>query len=217
MAAEAVEMVIERFTSSACTQAEAGAWLSEQVRHGKLKLLWDDTNPEYPDGLHLTGEGFIYIPSFPGARALDEFDWGAGELRRGLRSPKPVDREGGDIDPLDLRPDELLARYGYGGTFNARDAPEEWVTEELKYRFTVKRASLMAILDTVPVPLDTIQVSLLEAGEFLADRLNVSCQKGLGVIVEAAAAKRIKVYCKPQYKWQGDRIRARVWRRVARG
>ena len=54
----AVEMVMERFKSSACAEAEAGAWLSEQVRHGKLKLLWNDRNPENPYGkaLYLTGE-----------------------------------------------------------------------------------------------------------------------------------------------------------------
>lgn len=145
-------MVMERFKSSACTHPEAWAWLSEQMRHSKLKLLWADANPEYPNGLYLTGEGPIYIPGFPGARALDEFDWGAGELRRVVRAPKPAEEGGDDIDPLSLTPNELLARYGYGATSNARDEPEEWVTEELNYRFAIQRASLVVAIDAVAAP-----------------------------------------------------------------
>ncbi len=217
-AAEAVGMVIDRFNSSACTEAETAAWLSEQVRHGKLRLLWTDGDPAYITGLNLTGEGFIFIPGFPGARALDEFNWSAGELRRRVRYPKPVDREAGETDPSKLTHDELLARYGYGATnYSDEREPKEWVTEALKYRFTVKRASLVAILDTVPVPLGTVRVPLLDAAGVIANRLNVSDQDALDTIVEAAATKRIKVFGTPEYKWQGDRIRPRVWRGIARG
>jgi hypothetical protein len=75
-AAEAVEMVMERFKfkPSGCTEDEACAWLSEQVRIGKLKLLWTDRDPTYLTGLILAGENFAFIPGLPGTRVLDELD-----------------------------------------------------------------------------------------------------------------------------------------------
>jgi hypothetical protein len=225
-AAEAVEMAIERFRPSNCTEAEACAWLSEEVLQRKLKLHWTDTDSECFGSLQLDGEGFISIPRFlPAARtidevgwgaglAIDELDWSAGELRRRVRYPKPGDREGGAIDPFKLTAEELLARYRKLDTL---DEPEEWVTEELKYRFTVRRASLVAILDRASVPLGTVRVALLEAGKVIASRFNLSHQIGLEAIIEAAAAERIEVYGKAQPDWQTDRIDPRVWRRVARG
>ena len=76
----------------------------------------------------------------------------------------------------------------------ARDEPEEWVAEKLTYGFTVKRLSLVAILNTGSVPLGTARVLLSEAGEVIGCRYNVSRRIGLEAIVEAAAAGRIEVY-----------------------
>lgn len=87
---------------------------------------------------------------------------------------------------------------------------KEWVTEELTYSFAVKRASLASALDPVRVP-------LAEAAGIIANHLSVSIEMGLDIIVEAAATKRIRVYGTPEHKWQGDRIRARVWRKIGRG
>jgi hypothetical protein len=242
-AAEAVETVMERFGSSGCTEAEANAWASEQVREGKLKLLWGEKNPEYPygqpNGLFLAGDNSfdgangspIYLPGLPGARALDELDWRAGELRRRVRWPKIVDREGKDVDAAALSDQERQRAFSdILWSEQELDPPadetsplvvtekaerlreyfvKEWVVEEMTYPFTVKRASLAAILDTVRAP-------LVEAADVIADRLKVSSERGLEVIAEAAAIKWIKVYGKPQYPGQRDRIRAAVWRRVLR-
>jgi hypothetical protein len=157
-AAEAVEMVMERFKSSGCTEDEACAWLSEQVRIGKLKLLWTDREPTYLTGLILAGENFAFIPSLPGTRVLDELDWRTGELRRRLRIPQSIYREARGIDPSKLtfdevlaRDRELLARYGCD-IFDVRE-PREWVIEELNYRFALTHASLVAILtEAAPAP-----------------------------------------------------------------
>jgi len=184
-AAEAVGMVMERFKSSACTEGEACGWLSEQVRHSQLKLFWKDMDPKYPNGLYLAGEGFIYISGFPGARAFDEIDWSAGELRRRLRAPKPAARGGGNIDPFKLSADVALARYGYGyravrNEAEPRDEPEEWVTDELTYRFTVKRASLVAIFNAVPEPLsEAAEISLAGSSRRPALRIHLASGAGL--------------------------------------
>jgi hypothetical protein len=248
-AAETVEMVIERFESSGCTKAEAGAWATDQVRKSKLKLLWTEYSPEclygQPNGLYLAGNssfddangGLIYLFSFPGARALDELDWAAGLLRRRVRWPKLVDREGKDIDTATLSDHERQRasadilwyeseHHSPRGATSALDAIEmtgreawaplreyfvkEWVIEELTYPFTIKRASLVAILDPVRVP-------LVEAAGIIANDLDVDIEKGLDTIIEAGATKRIKVYGTPEHKWQGDRIRARVLRKIVRG
>ncbi|MBV9199725.1 MAG: hypothetical protein JOY83_08350 [Alphaproteobacteria bacterium] len=60
-------------------------------------------------------------------------------------------------------------------------------------------------------------VPLWEAARLIAERLNLDHQKALDAIVAAAAAKQIKVYGKPRYDGQEDRIRPRIWRKVARG
>jgi hypothetical protein len=187
-------MVMERFKSSACTEAEVCAWLSEQVRQRKLKLLWTDTDPECMGGLHLTGEGLFAIPRLrPDARTIDELDWSAGELRRRVRYPKPVEHDCGNNDPFKLTPDQLLARYGFRTTDSSdKSEPEDWVITELAYWFTIKRASLVAILDRVAVPLGTVRVALSEAAEVIARRFTVSPQMGLQAIVETAAANGSK-------------------------
>ena len=46
-AAEAVEMVMQRFEQSDCTEAEAGGWLTTQVRDRDLKLAWTDASREH--------------------------------------------------------------------------------------------------------------------------------------------------------------------------
>lgn len=265
--AEAVEMVMERFKSSACTEADARAWLNEQVQQRALKLLWIDRNPEYRSGLYLAQEGFIHIPDFPGARAHDVIDWSTGELRRQLRAPKPVSHEVRSIDPFKLTRDQLLARYGYkspvepaaaggradnvaadkrspldvmadtenelrrkgisGYWFHAighaigpscEGESEEWVTDELIFRFSVRRAPLVVILNRATIPLGTVPVRLLEAAEVVANRFCVCRRMGLDAIAQAAAAGRIEIYGKPQLGRQEDRgIAALFWRRVARG
>src|SRR5437762_13204086 len=120
--AEAVEMVMARFESSGPTEAEACGWLIKQVRDGKLKLSWAETNPEYLNGLYLRGEGFIYIPGLPEAQAIDELDWLAGELRRQITYPKIVDRWGGG-DPSKLTQAELPAHDKELRARCERDAP----------------------------------------------------------------------------------------------
>jgi hypothetical protein len=90
--AEAVDMVIDRFKSSHCSDADACTWLDEQLSLDTFKLLWLEDNPESMVGLCLTGEGFIYIPCFPHARATDRLDWHSSELRCRIRYPKIADR-----------------------------------------------------------------------------------------------------------------------------
>jgi len=216
-------MTMERFKPSGCTQAEAGCWLSIQVRDRNLKLSWVDWSPEYVTGLYLTGEGFIFIPRFPEARATDEIDWAAGELRRRVRYPKTLDRKRVEIDPSKLTPDELLARYGYhsSAAFDEPE-PEEWVTEELRYPFRVKRVSLVAILDRASMPLGTIPVRLSEAAAIVANRFNVSARIGRDAIIEAAAAGRIEIYGTspsklPAVPGQAETTGMWVWRQLLRG
>ncbi|HEY1259914.1 MAG TPA: hypothetical protein VGF34_11745 [Stellaceae bacterium] len=247
--AEAVEMVMEHFENSRCTEADASSYLTEQVRKRKVKLSWTENSPEYPygrgpSGLFLAGDTFdvggdspMYLPGFPGARAADELDWDAGVLRRRVRWPKLTDREGNDIDPASLSEtqrqqasSDILSSVSERDPLSNGQSPlrameiterelgaahreyllKEWVTEELTYPFAVKRASLVAVLDPVRVP-------LAEAAAIVANHLNVGIETGLDIIVEAAATKRIRVYGTPEHKWQGDRIRARVWRKLGRG
>jgi hypothetical protein len=222
-AAEAVEMVMERFNGSGCTEAEASGWLTAQVRDGKLKLFWLASNPEYLNGLNLTGEGFIFIPRVPEARATDEIDWAAGELRRRVRYPKTFDPRPVDVDPFKMTPDELSARYGFrsSGSFHERE-PEEWVTEELRYPFKAKRSSVVAILDRASMPLGAVPVRLSEAAAILAGRFNVSARIGRDAILEAAAAGRIEIYGTspsklPALPGQVDPIQSWVWQQVLRG
>jgi hypothetical protein len=249
-AAEAVEMVMEHFEKAGCTEADAGCYLTEQVRKGKVKLSWTENNPEYPYGrgpsrlflagdntFDMDGDSPMYLPSFPGARALDELDWNAGLLRRCLRWPKLTDREGNDIDPASLSEtqrqqasSDILSSVHERDPLPDGQSPlavmerterevraahreylvKKWVTEELTYSFAVKRASLVAVLDPVRVP-------LAEVAAIVGNHLNVGIETGLDVVVEAAATKRIRVYGTPEHKWQGDRIRARVWRKLGRG
>lgn len=243
-------MVIEQFDKSGCTEAEACSYLIEQVRKDKLKLFWTENSPEYPYGrspnrLFLAGDNIfdiggdspIFLPGIPAARAVDEIDWGAGLLRRRVRYPKIVDREGKDIDAAALSDyerrrassDIVWPEFEHDlpgdGTSplaiiesNEREVRaalceyfvKEWVVEELTYPFTIKRASLVAILDPVRVP-------LAEAAGIIANHRKVGIEAGFDTLIEAASTKRIRIYGTPEYKWQGDRIRARVWRKLGRG
>jgi hypothetical protein len=134
------------------------------VQQGRLKLLWADTSPEYLHRIDLTGERFIFIPGLPGARLIDELDWDTGEVRRWVRCPKSVYRDAVAIGLSKLTFDERLELHRqlearHAGVISAFDQPdkckpEEWVTEELKHRFTVERSSLVAILDMGPMALE---------------------------------------------------------------
>jgi hypothetical protein len=225
---EAVEMVTERFKASGCTEAEAIDWLTDQVRQRKVKLQWTAGDPELFGGLHLTGEGITSVPRLrPSARTIDEVDfgvglaidalnWSAGELWRRLRFPKSVARDRSSSEYEALR---RLYEGSSGASAFAPIEPEEWVTSELSYQFTIRRASLTAVLDRASVPLGTVRMPLMEAGAVLADRFNVSPQMGLGAIIDAAAAERIEVYGKrvsgpPRRE---DRIDPGVWMIIARG
>jgi len=202
--AEAVEMVMARFKWSACTEAEAYALLTERLDQRTLKLLWEGINAEHPygPGLYLKGEDFIYIPGFPGARAIDELDWKAATLTRRLRTLKPVKRKGADADPLRLlfvmeTADEMrqrvMSRYGFGATDSSDEPePEEWSTEELIYRFRVKHASLVEILDVVGVSPDAVRIPLAEAVRFIADTLHRSARNAFETLDNAITTKRIR-------------------------
>jgi len=144
-AAEAVEMVMDRFRSCGCTVAEISAWLSGLARDGKLKLWWTNRSPEQSNGkaLYLAGEDRILVPGFPMAWAVDELDWNAGTLRRRLRVPM--------LDWARLTPEERLAFHD--PKFDGPWEPRERGTAELRYPFQVERAELVAILNAVPGPL----------------------------------------------------------------
>ncbi len=203
-------MVMEHFEKAGCTEAEAGCYLTEQVRKGKVKLSWTENSPEYPYGrgpsrlflagdntFDVGGESAMYLPGFPGARAADELDWDAGVLRRRLRWPKLIDREGRDIDakvlsdferqraegdiiqteheaalPVDqISPLAVLETTERETRAALREfLVKEWIIQELTYPFTVKRASLVTILDPVRVP-------LLEAIALIAVHRNVSTEE----------------------------------------
>jgi hypothetical protein len=85
------------------------------------------------------------------------------------------------------------------------DEVEEWFTDEVIYRFGVKRASLVVTLDRATAPLGTVPVRLLEAAEAVSNRFHVSRKMGLDAIVQAAAAERVEIYGKPQVTWQEER------------
>lgn len=105
------------------------------------------------------------------------------------------------------------------------DDPEWQRIPGRSFPFKIVRPQLEAALKAAragadlsePTPTGLEPVPLLDAAEIIAKRLNISTQSALDAIVEAAATKRIKVYCKPESRFQGDRIRARVWRKVVRG
>jgi hypothetical protein len=138
-AAEAVDIVMNRFRSCGCTTGEVCAWLSGQVRDGKLNLRWTDKSPEGRSGkaLYLTGEDRILVPGYPQAWAVDTLDWTVGELRRRLRIAM--------FDMARLTPEERLA-------FDGPSDRRERGTAELRYGFRVALAELIAILDSVAVP-----------------------------------------------------------------
>jgi len=172
-AAEAVEMVMDRFRSCGCTVAEISAWLSGLARDGKLKLWWTNRSPEQSNGkaLYLAGEDRILVPGFPMAWAVDELDWNAGTLRRRLRVPM--------LDWARLTPEERLAFHD--PKFDGPWEPRERGTAELRYPFQVERAELVAILNAVPGPLsDAAGISIRD----LMHRPSPAGAPGVGAVAQ---------------------------------
>jgi hypothetical protein len=138
-AAEAVELVMDRFRSFGWTLGEVSAWLSGLVRDEKLKLWWTDKSPEARGGktvLYLTREDRVSVPGFPLAWAIDRLDWTSGELRRRLRIPM--------LDLARLTPEERLV-------FHNPSEPRERGIAEQRYPFRVGLTELTAILNSVAV------------------------------------------------------------------
>jgi hypothetical protein len=170
-AAEAVDIVMNRFRPCRCTAVEVCVWLSEQVRDGKLNLWWTGKSPDERSGkaLYLTGEDRIFVRGFQRAWAVDTLDWTVGELRRRLRIPM--------FDPTRLTPEERLA---FDGRWDRREG-----TLELRYGFQVALAELIAILDSVAAPRS-------EAGAGSTRDQEYRSNPGLPVGVEAVTQIKTK-------------------------
>lgn len=204
---------MDRCRASIRYEAEACVWLTEQVRDGKLKLSWVESSPEYQHGLYLRGESFIHIPCFPAAQAIDELDWHASLLRRRVRYPNIVDRWGGS-DPSELtygdllrRDEELRSRLGYNAltalyqaqrVVGAGDGPNDWITEEQKFLFSVDRALLSGILDTVSRDIPETDRAEGESGECGCWREVAEEQEARQTAADILAAYRTKVRFIPQ-------------------
>lgn len=166
-ASEAVDMVMSRFRPCGCTAVEVYAWLSEQVRDGKLNLRWTDKSPDERSGkaLYLTGEDRIFVRGYPQAWAVHTLDWSVGELRRRLR-----------ISMFDVARLTAEERQAFDGPWDRRERG----TAELRYGFQVALVELIAILDLVAVPRS-------EAGARSARDQEHRSNPGVPVGVEAIA------------------------------
>jgi hypothetical protein len=173
-AAEAVDMVMSRFRPCRCTAVEVCAWLSEQVRAGKLNLWWTDKSPDERSGkaLYLTGEDRIFVRGYPQAWAVDTLDWTVGELRRRLRISM--------FDVARLTAEERLA---FDGPWDRRERG----TAERRYGFQVALAELLAILDWVAAPRS-------EAGAGSARDQEHRSNPGVPVGVEAVTQIKTKTF-----------------------
>jgi len=219
--AEAIAMAMERCKASIRAEAEACAWLTEQVRLERLRPLWTERNPEHPYGqkLFLDREALIYIPDFPGAQAKDEIDWAAGVLRRRVRWPRLVDRGGNHIDPSKLTEYEReraagdviwslhhvppaqngspLAAMGVADRESRMAASHyriaSWVTDDLVYRFTMKRAPLLALLDTVSRDVPEADRAEGEPGECGCWRESAEEQEAAQTAPDIVATFRLKL------------------------
>ena len=187
-------MVMDRCKALVRTEAEACAWLTEQVLLERLKLSWTERSAEYPYGkmLYLDGADLIYVPSHRDLRALDQIDWRAGQLRRRLRAPKPAASNEEHPDPFKMSDDEAVACYGFRSSGEERE-PKEWITDELTYPFTVQRASLSAILDTVSRDIPVADRAEGEPGECGCWRDSAEEQETAQTAPDILAAYRAKM------------------------